>query len=171
MDFIAPRPSQPKRSTGEIKNIDIKIANMPTREIKQTKNGEQYIEFTDEELKELGWVEGDTLEWINNQNGSFTLKKKSLTEFVLVETVLSYRMRYCVEVPKDRPEFALDIVAAQEAKEFSQKYLGEHISSHRVIKKDKALKICRKDNDYVSSWDDQLVMDTFFHKEGDTVEK
>jgi len=143
---------------------------MSTKEIKQAKNGDQYIEFTEEELKELGWVEGDTLEWIDNQNGSYTLKKKTETVFVLVDTVLTYRMRYCVEVPKDNPEYALDTVSMEEAKEFSQKPLGEQIVSHRVIKKEKALALCREDNDYISSWDDEQVMNSFFHCEGDKLD-
>lgn len=96
--------------------------------------------------------------------------KKSDTVFVLVDTVLTYRMRYCVEVPRDHPEYALDTVSMEEAKEFSQKVLGEQISSHRVIKKKKALALCREDNDYISSWSDEQVMNSFFHRTDDVRE-
>lgn len=37
---------------------------------------EYYISFTDEELKELGWYENDTVIWTDNGDNSFSLKKK-----------------------------------------------------------------------------------------------
>lgn len=37
--------------------------------------GDLILPFTDEILESAGWKEGDTLEWIDNQNGSWTLKK------------------------------------------------------------------------------------------------
>jgi len=33
------------------------------------------ITFPDEMMKTLGWKEGDVLQWIDNKNGSFQLKK------------------------------------------------------------------------------------------------
>ena len=33
------------------------------------------ITFPDEMIESLGWKEGDMLEWIDNKDGSFTLKK------------------------------------------------------------------------------------------------
>ena len=33
------------------------------------------ITFPDEMMKELGWKEGDVLEWIDNKDGSFSLVK------------------------------------------------------------------------------------------------
>jgi hypothetical protein len=43
--------------------------------IEQTPDDEYLITFPDELVVKVGWVEGDTLEWIDNKNGSFTLKK------------------------------------------------------------------------------------------------
>lgn len=37
---------------------------------------ELILPFTDEMLQDLGWKEGDTLEWIDNKNGSWSLVKK-----------------------------------------------------------------------------------------------
>ena len=34
------------------------------------------LTFPDQLTKETGWVEGDVLEWIPNDDGSFTLVKK-----------------------------------------------------------------------------------------------
>jgi bifunctional DNA-binding transcriptional regulator/antitoxin component of YhaV-PrlF toxin-antitoxin module len=33
------------------------------------------ITFPDDLLEVTGWVEGDVLEWIDNQDGSFSLRK------------------------------------------------------------------------------------------------
>lgn len=74
------------------------------------------------------------------------------TEWVLVEAVSMFRMRYMVEVPMGKSEYALDTVVMQEAKEFSQKFLDETIVSHHVMSKEEALKLCDTDNDYCKSW-------------------
>jgi hypothetical protein len=38
--------------------------------------GDLILPFTDEMLDQVGWKEGDTIEWINNENGSYSLVKK-----------------------------------------------------------------------------------------------
>jgi hypothetical protein len=39
-------------------------------------SGDLILPFPDELLEQAGWKEGDILEWIDNENGSFTLRKK-----------------------------------------------------------------------------------------------
>lgn len=39
-------------------------------------SGDLIMPFPDDLLTEAGWKEGDVLEWIDNENGSFTLRKK-----------------------------------------------------------------------------------------------
>lgn len=92
--------------------------------------------------------------------------EKAKTEWVLVDTVSTFRMRYCVEVPVGKNFVALNKVSANEAKEFSQLHIGEQVVSNRVLTKEEALQICRQDNDYVSSWDDEAVVNAFFHTKG-----
>ena len=38
--------------------------------------GDQILEFPDDLMESAGWKEGDVLEWIDNKNGSWTLRKK-----------------------------------------------------------------------------------------------
>ena len=141
-----------------------------TLEVKEDpENGDAILEFPDDLMQEAGWKEGDTLEWIDNKDGSWTMKKKELTQWVLVECVSTFRERYMVEVPvgvdnygKDKSEWALDTVTMNEAKEFSQEHLGEQIVSHRVVTKEEALALCDVDNDYGSSWDEATKMKNFF---------
>lgn len=86
---------------------------------------------------------------------------KEKTCLVLVEAISQFRERYVVEVPESNPEWALDTVTMGEAEEFSQKYLGETIISHRVISTKKALKLCDEDNDYVKSWSKDKKLEVF----------
>ena len=48
-----------------------------TLEVKQDpETGDQILEFPDDLMESAGWVEGDTLQWIDNKNGTWTLRKK-----------------------------------------------------------------------------------------------
>jgi len=124
--------------------------------------GDAILTFPPDMLEKAGWKEGDTLEWIDRKDGSWELKKKEETEWVLVECVSTFRERYMVEVPKGQELWALDTVTMNEAKEFSQEHIGEQIVSHRVVTKEEALAMCTKDNDYCSSWEDDVKIKNFF---------
>lgn len=119
-------------------------------------NGDLILPLGEELCAEVGWNVGDTIEWIDNGNGSWTLRKKEMEkELVLVECVSSFRMRYVVEVPKGKKEWAMDTVVCQEAQEFSQEHIGEQIISHRVIDETEYLRLFKEDNGYLSKWDDE----------------
>ena len=96
------------------------------------------------------------------------MDKKS--DWVLVETVEMFRMRYLVQVPKGKKDYALDMVTIKEAKEFSQKYIGETIVSHRIITEKEALALADEDNDYAKSWDKNHKIEAFFTREGEKAE-
>jgi hypothetical protein len=50
---------------------------LPVEEINNpdTNEPDYIIKFPDDLMEQAKWQEGDTLEWIDNNNGSFTLKK------------------------------------------------------------------------------------------------
>ena len=50
-----------------------------------TVNEDGVLTFTDELMEELGWKEGYELEWIDNRDGSFSLKKLDLQDLQLSE--------------------------------------------------------------------------------------
>jgi hypothetical protein len=119
-------------------------------------NGDLILPLGDEIFADLGWQIGDTVEWIDNEDGSWTLRKKEVkTEIVLVECVSTFRMRYVVEVPIGKKEWALDTVTMNEAEEFSQEHIGEQIVSHRVIDMVEYDRLFAEDNAYLNSWTDE----------------
>ena len=125
------------------------------------------LEFPPDFIEETGWKDGDRIQWIDRKDGSFEMKKID-TQFVLVETVSMFRERYVVEVPtgvdafgKDKAEWALDTVTMEEATEFSQKHLGETITSHRVLSHDELIKLCDEDNDYAKDWEESQKFKVF----------
>ena len=135
---------------------------------KDPETGDLILPLNDDILEGTGWKTGDNIEWIDNKNGSWTMKKIE-TQWVLVEAISTFRERYMVEVPvgtdrygKDKADWALDTVTLSEAKEFSQEHLGETIVSHRVVTKEEALALCDKDNAYAKNWNDELKIQTFF---------
>ena len=141
-----------------------------TLEVQEDQFGEKFIEFPPEAIADLGWKEGDTVEWKDNGDGSWTLVKKEKV-WVMVEAISQFRMRYMVEVDAAHPEWALDTVTMNEAKEFSQEHIGETIVSHRVMGSTaEALVQCDLDNSYCSGWSDEQKINAFFTKDGEKVE-
>lgn len=136
-------------------------------EVQESPDGELFIELNDDILAESNLSIGDEVEWIDRKDGSWMLKKKEEFEWVLVDAVSSFRMRYMVQVPKGKSEWALDTVVMKEAKEFSQEHIGEQIVSHRVVTEREALDICDVDNDYCSKWADDKKIEVFFTKDGE----
>ena len=133
-------------------------------------SGDTFIELPDDLMIEAGWNLGDDIEWIDNKDGSWTMKKKENKQWVLVETVQTFRHRYVCEVPKGKAEWALDTVTMEEAKEFSQQHLGETIVSHRTLTMEEALELCDQDNDYARKWNDDHKIKTFFTQDGEKVD-
>lgn len=138
--------------------------------IEEDEQGNLYLPLNQDILDLTKWKEGDIIEWLDNKDGSWTMKKKEQTEWVLVETVSQFRMRYMIEVPVGKKEWALDTVTCNEGKEFSQEHIGETIVSHRVVSQEEALKICDEDNDYCQKWSDEKKIEVFFTKEGEKAE-
>ena len=53
--------------------------------IEQNENGEYYFLIPDELQENLSWNEGDPMEWIDNGDGSLTLKKLSQLEALKIK--------------------------------------------------------------------------------------
>lgn len=132
--------------------------------------GDLILPLSDEILEECGLAVGDSIKWVDRGDGSWAIEKVEVeTEWIQVDCISSYRMRYMVEVPKGKAEWALDTVSMGQAKEFSQEYLGEQIVSHRIISQEEALELCDKDNEYVKAWDADKKIENFFTKQNEEI--
>lgn len=101
----------------------------------------------------------------DNNDGIRTMSKNPVTKIVLVDALVSYRMRYAVELAGDSPdEWALDTVTMEQATEFSQKCLGEQIISHRVITEAEFVQQFDKDNSYLAGWTAEKKFDSALTK-------
>lgn len=102
----------------------------------------------DEQLcSEVNWKIGDTIEWIDNKDGSFSLRKKQVkTELVLVESISTFRMRYVVEVPIGKKELASAIINSEDAIPLSQHHISEHVALTQVIDMEEYKHIFDEDN-------------------------
>lgn len=58
-----------KKHTETLKHFTVTVEQDP-------ETGELVLPFTDEILNELGWKEGDVLDWVDNKDGSWSLIKK-----------------------------------------------------------------------------------------------
>jgi len=76
----------------------------------------------------------------------------------LVETVSMFRMRYVVEAKE--AEHATDevVMRTDQITEFSQHHVDENILSVRELSRLDYLDLFDKDNDYLSSWDEEAKM-------------
>jgi hypothetical protein len=131
-----------------------------TVELDHDEEGNLVLPLNEEILAQAGWKTGDRVQWTDNHDGTWSLTKAE-TEYVLVDAISTFRMRYAVEVPKGKSDWALDTVSLNEAQEFSQEHIGEQIVSHRVISKEQFIEICDQDNHYCASWPDEKKFDVF----------
>lgn len=103
-------------------------------DVQEDNNGEQFIEFPEELLKETGWREGDLINWTEEGKNSWRLKKvDEQVSLVLVETVTVTRQQYLVKTPVGKEDWALDSIVCLEANSFDKTFLDEVIVSHRAV--------------------------------------
>ena len=97
-----------------------------------------------------------------------------MSKYVMIDAISQFRMRYVVEVPDDvgeelyfkdgtrsfpitPEEYAMDTVVCEDAKEFTQKHLGETIVSAREVTIEEAVAQFRKDEP-MFEWDDEIII-------------
>lgn len=130
--------------------------------IKDYETDDMFLPLTDEILKESGWEVGDEIQWIDNKDGSWTMRKvekEAEERYFLVECISSHRMRYVVKA-KNRFD-AERAVSNEKALEFSQKYLGETITSSHEITHEHIIKLCDEDNDCCKTWSNEKKFEAF----------
>jgi hypothetical protein len=57
------------------KNQELKLKSWTLNIEEDPESGDAILTFPPDLLEQVGWKEGDTLNWVNQQNGSWLLKK------------------------------------------------------------------------------------------------
>ena len=83
--------------------------------------------------------------------------KKKKKEYVMVETLLTYRLRYVVEKDPGNYAKAINSIKSGDAMEFDQKPLDEIVLSVNPIAKKDAIKEFRKSNPSFAQWSDKMI--------------
>ena len=128
-----------------------------TLPIKENENGEMYIELNDEILNGSGFKIGDTLNWKDLKDGSYSLTKAE-GDLYLVEGISMFHMKFVVRAKE--AEHAMDEVVMDTGnlKEFSQNHIDFNILGARKITNDEYLELFNKDNSYLSIWTEDQKM-------------
>lgn len=125
-----------------------------TLPVKENENGELYIELNDEILEGSGFKIGDTLDWKDLKDGSYSLTKAE-GDLYLVDSISVFYIRHVVRAKN--AEHAMDEVVMDDGnlREFSQKHIDCNIIDARKIDSEEYLRMFNKDNAYLSSWTDE----------------
>jgi hypothetical protein len=71
------------RESNSLKNQELKLKSWTLNVEEDSKTGEGILTLPEDLLKEAGWKEGDNLLWIDNKDGTWSLIKEDLTNFVI----------------------------------------------------------------------------------------
>lgn len=131
-------------------------------DVKENEDGELYIELPQSLLDSAGWAPGDTLSWVDNKDGSWSLTKmEENLDYYVVDVISTFRNRFVVKAKSST--HATDEVVFREDDpnfvEFSQKHLGTMVSDVRKVTPDELISLHKTDNDYLASWSDDVVFE------------
>lgn len=73
--------------------------------IQQNAEGEHYFLIPEQLQQELSWNEGDAVEWIDNGDGSWTLRKLSQLEALKLRAFENSDVKAAYDRLSDDPEF------------------------------------------------------------------
>lgn len=128
--------------------------------------GEFYINLPDEVLDKAGIKVGDSIKWVDNKNGSWSIIKMEQQNYFMIDVLSSFRCRYVVKAKS--LEHAYDEVVFREGdsefKEFSQKHLGVSIIDGREVSKEDILCLHKTDNEYLKMWSEETVLNALVNE-------
>jgi hypothetical protein len=119
--------------------------------------GSLELPLPDELMVEVGWNEGDTLNWKDNGNGTWTLSKVEKMPIFVVKVVSTFYQAYAVRAKEK--EHAMDEVSCEDAgDDVWQKHLGEQITEVVEVTEEEYVKLYRENNEYLSEWSDEQIL-------------
>jgi hypothetical protein len=125
--------------------------------VQETIDGDLYIELNDEILEGSGFEVGDTLDWKDNKDGSYTLTKAEPIagpegDLYMVETISMFHIKHVVRAKSDVHAMDEVVMDRPDLKEFSQNHIDYNIIGARKISVEEYFETFNKDNAYLSSW-------------------
>ena len=66
------------RESSSLKNQELKLNSWTLNVEEDPESGDAILKFPEDLLEATGWQEGDILVWKDNQDGSWSLSKKSV---------------------------------------------------------------------------------------------
>jgi hypothetical protein len=66
------------RGSSFLKNQELKLKSWTLNVEEDPETGDAILKFPEDLLEEAGWKEGDEIVWKDNQDGSWSLTKKSV---------------------------------------------------------------------------------------------
>jgi hypothetical protein len=129
-----------------------------TLPVQMNECGEYYIELNDKILEGSGFKIGDQLEWEDNKDGSFSLKKQVQEPIWLVDMSTKFVNRYAVRA-KSAAEAEQKVIVGCNSdikfKEFSQEWIGSDVVACSQVAEDEYLEQFNHDNDYLKYWSNE----------------
>jgi hypothetical protein len=123
--------------------------------------GECYLRLPEEVLTKSGFKVGDSIKWVDNDDGSWSIVKMEETlNYYVVDVLSSFRNRFVVKA-KSLQDAHYEVALREndsEFTEFSQKHLGTNIIDGFEVSHNDLIKMNKQDNDYLSSWSDEQVI-------------
>ena len=131
-------------------------------DVREGADKELYLQLNDEVLEASGFKIGDKLQWIDNKDGSWSMRKMDENlNYYVVDILSTFRNRYVIKAKclDDAIDEVLFNEHEPEFNEFSQKHLGTQVfDGHRIEYAD-ILELSKKDNDYLNSWTEAEVIE------------
>lgn len=80
-------------------------------DVKETDDGEAYIELNKEILEASGFKEGDSIKWVDNLDGSYTLIRFDMPEYTFVDRYENINLFRSAGIYKhnDNDEYIVDM--------------------------------------------------------------
>lgn len=128
-----------------------------TLPVKENENGELYIELSDEILEGSGFKIGDTLNWKDLKDGSYSLTKAE-NDLYMVDCYSIFHIRHAVRARTESDALDEVTMGMDSLTEFSQKHLDTNAMTARKITQEEYLELFNKDNAYLSNWTDEQKM-------------
>lgn len=136
-------------------------------------DGELFLQFSEAILEAAGLEKGDSINMDVHTDGSILLNKANATHLVIIETNVSYKLRYVLEIStgmlKGQAEvnaFVSGVINNTDEgsiKEFSQTPQEEYLTHVGVITKEAALALCDEDNEYFKDHSTEAKLAMFFN--------